>query len=171
MDLKSLTWNVGILVAMAGVCAVVVGLALGGSGYGGIASVIFNVGVFSLVLSLGFAVLVAKMNLQRLALIVGLLGASGGVFTGFWAVPLLLLSLVALIGAALATQYPRASIPLMLAPAFMGWLAVPSLYSIPARILMAACLILALHLIWAHFIQDKPSIGTKGEIEGYDPSD
>ncbi len=172
MDLKRLTWDIGILVAMAGVCAVVVGLAFGASDYGGrIAAVIFNLGVFALVLSLGVAVSLAKINLRGLALFVGLLGASGGIFAGFWALPLLLLSLVALIGSALATRSPRASIPLMLVPAVMGWLAVPSLYSIPARVLMAASLMLAVHLIWAYFAQDKPDLGTRRELDVYDPYD
>ena len=156
MALMSLRWNVCLLVALGGVCALVVGVALLSSNYGsGTASSVFNAGVFTLVLSLAVAASVAKVNLRRLAMAAGLFGAVAGIFTGFWAVFPPLLSIVALAGAGLATRHSRASIVLMLVPAIAGWLAAPSVYSIPARVLISASLLLAVHLVWARFAGDE----------------
>ena len=166
MDLKNLAWNTGILLAIGGVCAVVVGLALGASANGSsTASVVFNVGVFMLVLMLAVAISTSKIDLRRIALAAGMLGALGGLVIGNYVPFLLIASLVALVGAAVATRHPRASICLMLVPAVGGWVEVPSLYSIPARVLTGACLALLVHLIRARFSPSKPALESGREVD------
>ena len=159
MDLKNLAWNVGILVGIGGVCALVVGLALEASADGRkAASFVFNTGVFTLVLTLAVAMPKAKIDLRRLALAVGVAGACAGLVAGVSEPFLLIASVVALAGAAISTRYPRASICLMLVPAVAGWVVLPSIYSIPARILMGASLVLLVHLTRARFSQNKPAL-------------
>ncbi len=172
MDWMSLAWNVGILVAIGGVCAVVVGVAVGSANGGSAATfVLFNAGVFTLVLSLGLAASAARVNLQRVAMAAGVVGAVAGMATGFWAVFPPLLSIVALAGAAVAMRHPRASVVLMLTPAVVGWLAAPSLYSIPARVLVGACLLLAVHLAWTRFARDRPGTVALRELESRELSE
>ena len=161
MELKSHYWSIGTLVAMAGVCAVVVGMALGTAHDGTvIASVIFNGGIFTLVLTLGIAAMSLRVDLRQPSLLAGLVGASTGMYMGFWTVYLPILSLVALAGAAMATRHQRASIVLMLVPAVMGWMASPAHYSIPARILIGASLLLAVVLVRSRFAGDRYGLET-----------
>ena len=149
MDPKSFALNVCIPLAMGGVCALVVGMALGGSGNGTLsASVVFNAGVFALVLTLAMTMLMAKFDARRAALVAGMSGALSGLVVGASTPFLLIASVVALAGAAVAVRHPRAGICLMLVPAVGGWLEEPSIYSIPARVLMGASLVLLVHLLW-----------------------
>ena len=172
MELKSHLWSIGILVAMAGVCAVVVGMALGAAQDGtGIASVIFNGGIFTLVLTLGVAAMSLRVDLRQPSLLAGLVGASTGIYMGFWTVFLPILSVVALTGAAMATRHQRASIVLMLVPGIMGWLASPAHYSIPARIMIGASLLLAVALLWSRFAGDRSSLKTGREMNSLETSD
>ena len=172
MDLKILAWNVGILVAIGGVCAVVVGLAIGAANGGsGAASVVFNAGVFTLVLSTGVAAAVTRIDLRPFALAVGLLAGLGGFVTGISEPFLLIASSVALAGSMLAMRHPRAGIVLMLVPAVAGWLAAPSLYSIPARMLIGASLLLTLHLAWARFASGRPGTAALRELESRELSE
>ena len=172
MELKSHNWSIGILVAMAGVCAVVVGMALGAAQDGSIiASFVFNGGIFALVLTLGVAAMALKMDLRQPALLAGLVGASTGIYMGFWTVFLPILSVVAITGAAMATRHQRASIVLMLIPAIMGWMASPAHYSIPARILIGASLLLTVTLLWSRYAGDKSSLETGRAMDSLDVSD
>ena len=172
MELKGHYWSIGILVAMAGVCAVVVGMALGAAHEGSrVASVIFNGGIFTLVLTLGVAAMSLRVDLRQPSLLAGLVGASTGIYMGFWTVFLPILSVVALTGAAMATRHQRASIALMLVPAVMGWLASPAHYSIPARILIGASLLLAVALVWSRLPGGRSSLETTRPMDSLEISD
>ena len=145
--MKHRIWNLAIIAAMAGTMLIVVGLLLGVVDVGeNILSFIFGTGLVTLALSLTVA-FAAKTNFARIALLAGLLGASGGIAVGFFVVTLMVVSLVALVGAGLATQAPKFSIPLMFLPAIIGSIADPYLFWIPATLLIGASLLVFLHLL------------------------
>ena len=151
---------------MAGTLVIVVGLLLRVGDIGeSVLSVIFGTGLGILVLSLGIA-FAAKTNFVRLALIAGLLGASGGIVAGFFDVLLLILSLAALIGVGLATQAPKVSVPLMSLPAIIGLIAVPILFWIPATLLLGASFVLVIHLIWENSAKGDAGAGAMQGVDG-----
>lgn len=170
MDLRNISWNVGILVGMGGVCALVVGLALSANAVAA-APVVFNAGLFVIVLTLATAASAIRMDLRRPALAAGLAGGVSGFVVGVTEPFLVIASAAGLIGAAIATRHPRASICLMLVPAIAGWMALPEVYSIPARILLGAALVLLVHLAWPRPVGDRSSLESGSEIEFRELSD